>query len=404
MPLWRHLGATGAGLWLPPCRVGWRPPAAEVMPAPPNGLSGHRRCGPQVRSPDRLHCGGRGVPSDCGDAGPGEGGPRPGVGAVPGSPSVVRDQRRAHPGPAYRDLRHRPAHPRLGQVGRTPRPPAARRRPRVRRDHRGGRVERHRLRTGRGGVGRGPRGVRAVPPLPGRTAGAVRPHRRPGGGARRRLRRVRGAPHDQCVAPLGRDRPRRGRHLRPAGQRRPHRARVPGAGRGRAGERGRPHRADGHRRGPPCRGPPRGGERAQRRPPGAGPADGGHGGHRPGGDPPRRRLRQPGHRRGLRRGPRGVGQPGRPPVGDRGHGPRRGHRGAGPARPRRAHRRERGRPQDAHHPGDLRPGDVRDLVQDDGDAPLGARRPARASPTASISTTTRPPSPPPARATRARSS
>ena len=67
-------------------------------------------------------------------------------------------------------------------------------------------------------------------------------------------------------------------------------------------------------------------------------------------------------------------------------------------------RRQRDRLQDAHHARHLRSRDVRDLVQDDGHAPVRAGHHARRSPTGSGSASTRPRSRRPAPATPARSS
>ena len=111
-----------------------------------------------------------------------------------------------------------------------------------------------------------------------------------------------------------------------------------------------------------------------------------------------------GHGRGLRRGARDVRQPGGDPERDGQHGPRRLDRDPGHPHPGHHARRQRDRVQAAHDPGHLRPGDVRDLVQDDGDAPVRAWTSRRRSRTASRSASTRRRSPPPARATRARSS
>ena len=69
---------------------------------------------------------------------------------------------------------------------------AAGRRPRVRRRDRRGRLQRRRLRAGRPRQRRGPRGLRSLPPLPGRAAPPVRQHDRPRRRAGRRVRRVRG--------------------------------------------------------------------------------------------------------------------------------------------------------------------------------------------------------------------
>ena len=65
-------------------------------------------------------------------------------------------------------------------------------------------------------------------------------------------------------------------------------------------------------------------------------------------------------------------------------------------------RRQPDRVQDADPARHLRPRDVRDLVQDDGDAPVRARHPARDHPPVPVSASTRRRSRRPARASRAR--
>ena len=86
-----------------------------------------------------------------------------------------------------------------------------------------------------------------------------------------------------------------------------------------------------------------------------------------------RRVRRARHGRRLRRGPGDVGQPGRPPRRHRRDGPRWRHRH--PRHPDRGDQpgRQRDRVQDADRPRHLRPRDVRDLVQDDGHAPVRPR-------------------------------
>ena len=114
--------------------------------------------------------------------------------------------------------------------------------------------------AGRPCLRRGSRRVRPLPPLPGRPPPPVRQHHRPRRRPRRGVRRVRRPADDQRLASLaGRGRGGR-RDLRPLRQRGPHRARVPGPRRGRAGQRRRPDRADGHGRGPSRRRPERGRE------------------------------------------------------------------------------------------------------------------------------------------------
>ena len=123
---------------------------------------------------------------------------------------------------------------------------------------------------GRPRLGRGPRRVRPLPPLPGRPPPPVRQDDRARRRARRGVRRVRRAADDQRVAPLAGRRRGGRRDLRPVRQRGPHRARLPGPRRGRARQRGRPDRADGHRRRPPRRRPARRRQRAERLSPRAG--------------------------------------------------------------------------------------------------------------------------------------
>ena len=82
----------------------------------------------------------------------------------------------------------------VGRLGRSDDPAAAGRRPRVRgRDRRGGQ-QRQRLPCRGPRQRRGPRRLRPLPPLPGRSPPPLRPQHRPGRRPRRRLRRVRGPP------------------------------------------------------------------------------------------------------------------------------------------------------------------------------------------------------------------
>ena len=111
-----------------------------------------------------------------------------------------------------------------------------------------------------------------------------------------------------------------------------------------------------------------------------------------------------GHGRRVRRRARDVRRPGRHPRRDRGDGPRR--RDRPPGDPDRGDHDgpQRHRLQDADAARDLRSGDVRDLVQDDRDAPVRARHRARHHPSIRRSATSRRRSPPPGRASPARSS
>ena len=153
----------------------------------------------------------------------------------------------------------------VGQLGGEDDRAAARRRARVRRRDRRGRLERQRLPPRRPRQRRGPRDLRPLPALHGRPAPPVREHGRPGRRARRLLRRVRRPADDEHLAPLGRDR-RGGRgDLRPVRQRGPHGAGVRGPRRGRAHLRRRPDRAHGDRRRPARRRAPRRRLRADRR-------------------------------------------------------------------------------------------------------------------------------------------
>ena len=93
-----------------------------------------------------------------------------------------------------------------------------------------------------------------------------------------------------------------------------------------------------------------------------------------------------------------------PPRRDRGHGPRRRHRDPRAPDRRDQPRRQRDRLQDADAARDLRPGDVRDLVQDDGHAPVGAGHQAGHHPSLRATAITRRRSRRPGPATPARSS
>ena len=245
---------------------------------------------------------------------------------------------------------------------------------------------------------RGPRRLRPLPPLPGRPAPPVRQHDRPRRRPRRRLRRVRRPADDERLAPLAGHRRGGRRDLRPVRQRGPHGARLPGPRRGRPRLGRRPDRADGHRGRPPRRRPPR--RRVSE----------------PNAVPPRARRRGWAPRSSSTRASatsrdvqRELGMVEGFDVALEMSGNAAALRGAIAAM---AHgggiailgiptagdlaRRQRDRLQDADAAGHLRPGDVRDLVQDDGHAPVRARHHARRSPTASGSATSRPPSPPPA--------
>ena len=214
-----------------------------------------------------------------------------------------RHQRRPDPGPQDRDLRHGPAHRALGSLGgrrRSSRRSSSATSSSARSSRSGSNVAD--FAAGRPRVGRGPRRLRPLPPLPGRPPPPVRQHDRPRRRARRGVRRVRRPADDQRLAPLAGHRRGGRRDLRPVRQRRPHGARLPGPRRGRPGLRGRPDRADGHRRRPPRRRAPRRRQRAERLPPRARDADG----RDARGRPARARrsrdvLAELGHGRGLRR-------------------------------------------------------------------------------------------------------
>ena len=168
-----------------------------------------------------------------------------------------RHQRRPDPGRPDRDLRHRPAHPRLGRLGAEDDPGRVGDRPRVRRRRGRGRRQRDRLRAGRSGLRRGPPGLRPLPQLHGRAAPPVRAHRGDRGQPHRRVRRVHRAADDQRLASPPGHRPRRGVDLRPVRQRHAHGAGVPGARRGRADHRRRADRDHGRGGGPARRCAPR---------------------------------------------------------------------------------------------------------------------------------------------------
>ena len=75
-----------------------------------------------------------------------------------------------------RHLRNRPAHLQLGRMGAAHHSRSHGHRSRVRRRDRGDRLQRQRFPAGRYCQRRGPRGVRPLPQLPGRTAPPVRAH------------------------------------------------------------------------------------------------------------------------------------------------------------------------------------------------------------------------------------
>ena len=93
-----------------------------------------------------------------------------------------------------RDLRHRPAHLRLGRLGAGDDPGADGRRPRVRRRDRRGRLERARTSRRRPRQRRGPRRLRPLPQLPGGPAPPVRAHV----GRRRQPARARSPSSSRC--------------------------------------------------------------------------------------------------------------------------------------------------------------------------------------------------------------
>ncbi len=292
----------------------------------------------------------------------------------------------------------------MGPLGAADDRPAADRRPRVRRRDRRGRLERHRLPPRRPGQRRGSRRLRPLPPLPRRPPPAVRQGDRPRRRSRRSVRRIRRPADDEHLAPLAGRRPRDRGDLRSVRERRPYGAGLPDPRRGRPRQRSRPDRPDGDGDRPSCRRPVGGRVGAERLPPGAGHEDGRDGGDRPSRAPAGRRGGGARDGRGLRCRPGDVRERDRPSGGDRRDGTRRRRR-----HPRHPDRRDldrcqRDRVQDADPAGDLRSGDVRDLVQDDGHAPVRPGHPSRRSPTGSGSATTRQRSPPPGRATPARSS
>jgi hypothetical protein len=148
-----------------------------------------------------------------------------------------RHQRCEDPGAEDGDLRDRSAYLRVGRVGERERAGGADDWARIcGRDCGGGR-ECVRLRAGPGGERRGPRGVRALPQLPGRAAASVRAHR---GSWREPERGVRGvdcAADDQHLAARAVGGPGCGGDLRPAGECGAYGAGVSVRGRGRAGDR-----------------------------------------------------------------------------------------------------------------------------------------------------------------------
>ena len=284
-----------------------------------------------------------------------------------------RHQRRSDPRRPHIDLRHRRAHLRVERVGAQDHPRAHGGGTRVRRRSRRGRIQRRRLLSGRRRERRGARGLRALPELPGGPAPPLRADHGRGGEPSRGLRRVHRSAHGQRLAPQSLDQPGDRLHLRPVRQRRAHRAHFPGAGRGCADHGRRSHRHDGGGRGAPRRSPLRGHHRRESQAAGTGQevrrnARCGLPHHAPGRRPGRAR-----HAGRLRRGPGDVRQRVRLPRDDRQHVPRGQDRGARYSSPADVRGLEHDHLQHADHPRHLRQEDVRDLVQDDGDAPVGAR-------------------------------
>ncbi len=155
---------------------------------------------------------------------------------------------------------------------------------------------------------RGPRGVRALPQLPGRPPALVRVYAGRRRQPARRVCRVYCAAHDQHLAPQSGHQPGGCGHLRPLRQRRPHGAGLSGAGRRRADHRRRPHRHHGHSGGAPCRRAPRCHYRRESLPARAGPQDGRNPGRRPLAESAQGGAEAARHDRGVRRGARDVGQ------------------------------------------------------------------------------------------------
>ena len=230
-------------------------------------------------------------------------------------------------------------------------------------------------RARRPGQRRGPHRLRPLPQLPGRAPPPLRAHRGHRRRPPRRLRRVRRAPGDQRLAarcradPARRRSPSSTRSATPCTRRSPSRAR-----RGRADHRRRARSAcmaaavvrhAGARHVVitdvnPTRLELAGkmGVVARRRRAQL---------------PARRGDGRPRHDGGLRRRPGDVRQPGRAAADDRVDGARRAHRAARASGGRDPDRLGARDLQRAHDQGHLRPRDVRDLVQDDGDGPERAR-------------------------------
>ena len=279
-----------------------------------------------------------------------------------------RAGRGAGQGAADGAVRHRPAHPGLGPLGAEERAGRTGHRARVLR--RGG-ADRRRRPRGQGrrpGQRRGPPGLRALPQLPGRPAAPVHQHQGPGRARPGRVRGVRRTAGRQRVGAQRPGRAGRGGDLRPVRERRAHRAVVPGRRRGRADHRRRSDRDHG-RRGGAARGrPARGDHRPVRLPPRAGPAARRDAGAERRRDQHHRGAGEAEHARGLRRRDGDVRQAGRAAGHDREHEPRREDRHARPPVGRDRDRLGHRGAQHADDQGHLRPGDVRDLVLDVGDA------------------------------------
>ena len=137
------------------------------------------------------------------------------------------------------------------------------------------------LHPGRHRQRRGARRVRPLPALPGRPLSPLRQHAWPRRQPGRRVCRVRCPAGDERLAPLAGHRPGRHGDLRSVWERGPHGAGLSGPGRGRARRRRRADRAHGDRGGPPCRRSLRRRERAERVSPGARGPDGSDARHRP---------------------------------------------------------------------------------------------------------------------------
>ena len=173
------------------------------------------------------------------------GGCSEGIGEEPGGAGTVagrrsgaggRHQRREDPGAEDGDLRDGSAYLRVGRVGERERTGGADDRTRVCGRDRGGRRECVGLCAGAGGQRRGPRGVRALPELPGWAAASVRAYRGRGREPQRGICRVHCAADDEHLAARAVGGPGCGGDLRSAGKCGAYGAGVSVRGRGRAGD------------------------------------------------------------------------------------------------------------------------------------------------------------------------